>query len=119
MRLAGLDGWHRALLALCAAGLALFGGLLFVSYAAPLTIERLARDAIQLEVERRVGARIDALSDTRLAGLARKALEKTSAEAAAAAMRRIDRACDSGVLHPNTAARRKSRLQKRLDALSG
>ncbi|MDG0852629.1 hypothetical protein [Roseateles puraquae] len=84
MRLAGLDGWHRALLALCAAGLALFGGLLFVSYAAPLTIERLARDAIQLEVERRVGARIDALSDTRLAGLARKALEKTSAEAAAA-----------------------------------
>ena len=41
------------------------------------------------------------------------------AEAAAAAMGRIDRACDSGVLHPNTAARRKSRLQKRLDALSG
>ena len=44
---------------------------------------------------------------------------KNAAEAAAAAMRRIDRACDSGVLHPNTAARRKSRLQKRLDALSG
>ena len=44
---------------------------------------------------------------------------QNTAEAAAAAMRRIDRACDSGVLHPNTAARRKSRLQKRLDALSG
>ncbi len=44
---------------------------------------------------------------------------ENTAEAAAAAMRRIDRACDSGVLHPNTAARRKSRLQKRLDALSG
>ena len=44
---------------------------------------------------------------------------ENAAEAAAAAMRRIDRACDSGVLHPNTAARRKSRLQKRLDALSG
>ena len=44
---------------------------------------------------------------------------ENDAEAAAAAMRRIDRACDSGVLHPNTAARRKSRLQKRLDALSG
>ena len=44
---------------------------------------------------------------------------ENAAEAAAAAMGRIDRACDSGVLHPNTAARRKSRLQKRLDALSG
>ena len=44
---------------------------------------------------------------------------ENAAEAAAGAMRRIDRACDSGVLHPNTAARRKSRLQKRLDALSG
>jgi small subunit ribosomal protein S20 len=44
---------------------------------------------------------------------------ENATEAAAVAMRRIDRACDSGVLHPNTAARRKSRLQKRLDALSG
>ena len=44
---------------------------------------------------------------------------ENAADAAAAAMSRIDRACDSGVLHPNTAARRKSRLQKRLDALSG
>ena len=44
---------------------------------------------------------------------------ENATEAAAAAMRRIDRACDNGVLHPNTAARRKSRLQKRLDALSG
>jgi hypothetical protein len=79
----GLDRWRRALLVLCAAGLAVFGGLLVVSYAAPLTIERLAREAIRLEVERRVGARIDALSDTRLAGLARKALEKTTADAEA------------------------------------
>ena len=44
---------------------------------------------------------------------------ENATEAAAAAMRRIDRACDNGILHPNTAARRKSRLQKRLDALSG
>ena len=41
------------------------------------------------------------------------------AEAAAAAMKRIDKAADQGVLHPNTAARRKSRLQKRLDRLAG
>ena len=81
---AGLDRWRRALLVLCAAGVTLFGGLLLASYAAPLTIERLAREAIRLEVERRVGGRIDALSDTRLAGLARKALEKTTADAEAA-----------------------------------
>ena len=41
------------------------------------------------------------------------------AEAAAAAMKRIDKAADQGVLHPNTAARRKSRLQKRLAQLAG
>ena len=39
-------------------------------------------------------------------------------EATAAAMKRIDKAASQGVLHPNTAARRKSRLQKRLDRLS-
>ena len=41
------------------------------------------------------------------------------AEATAVAMKRIDRAADRRVLHPNAAARRKSRLQKRLNGLSG
>ncbi len=41
------------------------------------------------------------------------------AEATSAAMKRIDKAAAQGVLHPNTAARRKSRLQKRLDGLAG
>ena len=41
------------------------------------------------------------------------------AEATAAAMKRIDKAAGSGVLHPNTAARRKSRLPKRLNRLAG
>ena len=36
-------------------------------------------------------------------------------EAAAIAMSRIDRAANRGVLHRNTAARRKARLQKRLN----
>jgi small subunit ribosomal protein S20 len=40
-------------------------------------------------------------------------------EATAAAMKRIDKASTQGVLHPNTAARRKSRLQKRLNGISG
>ena len=41
------------------------------------------------------------------------------AEATAVAMKRIDRAGDRRVLHPNAAARRKARLQKRLNSLSG
>ena len=40
------------------------------------------------------------------------------AEATAIAMKRIDKAGDRRILHPNAAARRKSRLQKRLNGLS-
>ena len=39
--------------------------------------------------------------------------------AASAAMKRIDKAAAQGVLHPNTAARRKSRLQRRLNRSNG
>lgn len=78
---AGLDRWRQMLLVLCTAGLAVFGTLIVVSYATPLTVEQMAREVIRLEVERRVGARLDALSNTRLAGLARKALEKTTGDA--------------------------------------
>jgi small subunit ribosomal protein S20 len=40
------------------------------------------------------------------------------AEALAAAMQRIDTAAAKGVIHANSAARQKSRLQKRINALS-
>ena len=54
----------------------------------------------------------------------RKALEATQSgenvsETAAEAMRRIDKAAAQGVLHANTASRRKARLQKRLNSLNG
>ena len=39
------------------------------------------------------------------------------AEALAAAMQRIDTAAAKGVIHANSAARQKSRLQKRINAL--
>tara|TARA_B100001123_G_scaffold430632_1_gene550931 strand:- start:1588 stop:1848 length:261 start_codon:yes stop_codon:yes gene_type:complete len=39
------------------------------------------------------------------------------AEALAAAMQRIDTAAARGVIHANSAARQKSRLQKRINAL--
>lgn len=40
------------------------------------------------------------------------------AEATRAAMKRIDKAAAQGILHSNTASRRKSRLQKRLNQLA-
>jgi len=43
--------------------------------------------------------------------------EVETAEAARLAIKRIDKAASKGVLHPNTAARKKSRLMKRLARL--
>ena len=71
-------------------------------------VRRVRNRAVRTELKTRIKNAVDAAETG-----------ENAAEAAATAMRRIDRACDSGVLHPNTAARRKSRLQKRLDALSG
>ena len=42
---------------------------------------------------------------------------ENAAEAAAQAMKRIDKAAAQGVLHSNTASRRKARLQKYLNSL--
>lgn len=39
-------------------------------------------------------------------------------EAVLAATSTLDRVCSKGVIHPNNAARRKSRLMKKLNALS-
>ncbi len=54
-----------------------------------------------------------------ITGLALTAAETgTDADvAAAAAMKQIDKAGNKGVIHANAAARQKSRLQKRINAL--
>ena len=75
------DKLRRALLALSLLGVLVFGGGLVTSFVAPITIEQAAREVIRVEVERRVGEKVDALSDSRLAKLARKALDKTTADA--------------------------------------
>ncbi|MDE0580102.1 MAG: 30S ribosomal protein S20 [bacterium] len=43
--------------------------------------------------------------------------DEETAEAARQAIKRIDKAATKGVLHPNAAARKKSRLMKRLARL--
>jgi hypothetical protein len=71
---------RRAVLALGLIGALLFGGLAALSWLDPLRVESAARELLRIEVERRVGKKIDALSDSRIAGLARRALEKTSVD---------------------------------------
>ena len=45
--------------------------------------------------------------------------EETAADAAKAAIKRLDKAATKGIIHKNAAARRKSRLQKRINKASG
>lgn len=73
---------RRTLLALSLLGLLLFGGGLLTSFVSPIALERSAREAIRIEVQRRMDDQIDSLSDARLGQMARKALDKTTADAA-------------------------------------
>ena len=44
--------------------------------------------------------------------------DETAADAASAAIRRLDKAASKGIIHKNAAARRKSRLQRRINKAS-
>ncbi|MEK8031146.1 hypothetical protein AACH06_10000 [Ideonella sp. DXS29W] len=71
---------RRALLIIAAGGALLFGSVLALSWLNPLLIERAARDVVRIEVEQRVGEKIDTLSNSKVAILAAKALGQTEAE---------------------------------------
>jgi hypothetical protein len=73
---------RKALLALSVLGFLVFGGIFILSFVDPLAIERAAHEVVRIEVERRVGAPIGTLSDSRIAELARKALRKTDRDIA-------------------------------------
>jgi hypothetical protein len=68
---------RRLLLVVAGLGCVLFAGLITVSLVEPIWIERAAREVLRLEVERRVGERIDKLTDARVVQLAQKALGRT------------------------------------------
>ena len=74
---------RRLLRVVSALGGLLFAGLLVLSLIEPLWIERAAREVLRHEVEKRVGERIDDLSNARVVRLAQKALGRTEAEMAA------------------------------------
>jgi hypothetical protein len=69
-----------AILALSVIGAFIFGGALALSWLNPLLVERAAREVVRIEVERRVGERIDELSESKIADFARGALRKTGVE---------------------------------------
>ncbi len=71
---------RNAILAISAAGTLLFALIYALSYLNPILIERAAREVIRIEVERRAGEKIDALSNSRIVGMAEKMLRKTDAE---------------------------------------
>lgn len=67
---------RQTILVISAVGAFLFGLAWLVSWLNPVLIERAAREIVRIEVERRVGEKVDALSSTRIAGLAQKLLRK-------------------------------------------
>ena len=75
------------LIALGLLGTLLFASLFTASFVAPESVERGAREVLRIELERRVGAKIDALSNSKLAGLARKVLGQQNAEVSEAERR--------------------------------
>lgn len=71
---------RRALLLIAMLGVVLFGGTLVLSWLNPLLIERAAREVVRIEVEQRVGEKIEVLTNSKVAALAAKALGQTEAE---------------------------------------
>ena len=58
-------------------GAIFFGGAFALSLLDPLLVERAARQIVRHEVEHRVGEKVDTFSNSRIAGMAQKALQKT------------------------------------------
>ncbi len=71
-----LPTMRLAILCISLLGSLLFGGVFALSFLNPLSLERVAREVVRMEVERRVGHKIDALTNNKVVGLAQKALER-------------------------------------------
>lgn len=74
---------RRFLLILSWFGTLVFGGVFVTSFVSPLLIEQGAREIVRIEVERRVGEKVDRLTETRLTGFAQRILRETDSDIAA------------------------------------
>ncbi|MCF7222942.1 hypothetical protein [Marilutibacter chinensis] len=70
------------ILCIALSGVVVFGGAFAISFLNPVLVERLAREVVRMEVEKRVGERLDSLSNARLVGLAQQALRRTDEQIA-------------------------------------
>jgi hypothetical protein len=75
---------RRAILGFGLLGTVLFAAALLISFLHPILIEQAAREIVRIEVERRVGEKIEALSNAKVTVLAQKSLGKTDEELDAA-----------------------------------
>jgi hypothetical protein len=68
---------QRPIIGLGIIGAILFGAALMLSFASPRLVESAMREVIRIQVERESGRKVDALLDTRIAGMAQRALGGT------------------------------------------
>lgn len=71
---------RRAILGFGLLSTALFTAALLISFVHPILIEQAAREIVRIEVERRVGEKIEALSSAKVIVLAQRSLGKTNEE---------------------------------------
>jgi hypothetical protein len=71
---------RRIILGLSIAGTLLFGSAFILSWLNPILIERAAGTVVRMEVERKMEARLDALSGAPMVGLAQRALGRTESD---------------------------------------
>lgn len=71
---------RRVILIISLLGTVLFGGAFALSFVNPLLIERTAREIVRIEVEQKIGEKIDHLSNSHIVKLAQRALLRTDDE---------------------------------------
>jgi small subunit ribosomal protein S20 len=71
-------------------------------------VRRLRNKSVKAELKTRVKSAV------RIA----EARDETALDALVLAQQKLDKAAEKGIIHPNQAARRKSRLMKRLNAIT-
>jgi hypothetical protein len=78
---------RRLILTVGLLGAVLFAGAWLLSFTHPLLVEQGARELLRIEVEKRVGEKLDSLSDSRIAVFAQRTLGRTDAQIEEAKLR--------------------------------
>jgi hypothetical protein len=71
-------GMRRFIITVSVAGFLLFASGLVISLVNPLLIERMAREIVRIEIEHRVGEKVDALSNSKIVSFSQRVLSSTN-----------------------------------------